>query len=167
MFRKILAAILSVFGITTSGADGPSTTPPIAPADMAALKAELCGLAERVAREGYDTRLDYSVESIKHVERILASIHDDYKRTKAEDGLNGIAAEFAAYIVTVIERHYGPATWERDDPTFGPASFPLRWRGATVFPYSWCQKRIFEGPAEDVWSKFQALIINHESHKPK
>jgi hypothetical protein len=119
----------------------------------------LCGLAERIATEQFHTRLDYSVESVRQVERILAEIHNDYRKTHSDDGLNGIALEFAAYIVSIIQRHFGPAIWERDCPSFGEDAFPLHWRGSSIYPYSWCQKRIFDGPADDVWFKFQTIVL--------
>ncbi len=41
--------------------------------DMRQLKDEMSALAERIGREAFDTHLDYSVESIKEVERILGA----------------------------------------------------------------------------------------------
>jgi hypothetical protein len=120
---------------------------------------KLCGLAERIASEHFHTHLDYSADSIQQVESILAKFHDDYRKTRSDEGLNGVALEFAAYIVTVIQRHFGPAEWERDCQSFGQDAFPLHWRGGSVYPYSWCQKRIFDGPADDVWFKFQAIVL--------
>jgi hypothetical protein len=73
--------------------------------------------------------------------------------------MNGIALEFAAYIVKVIETNYEPGEWVRDHPDFGKDAFPYRWKGKELFPFAWCQKRIFDGPADDVWAKFKALVL--------
>ena len=123
------------------------------------IQPELCGLAERIASEHFRTQLDYSVDSIRNVERILAAFHKDYRKTRSEDGLNGVALEFAAYIVSVIQRHFGPAQWERDCPSFGEDTFPLHWRGSSIYPYAWCRKRVFDGPSDDVWFKFRAIVL--------
>lgn len=123
------------------------------------IQQKLCGLAERIASEHFGTRLDYSVESVRQVERILGELHDEYQKTQSENGLNGIALEFSAYIVSIIQCHFGPAQWERDCPSFGEDAFPLHWRGSSIYPYAWCQKRIFDGPADDIWFKFQAIVI--------
>lgn len=123
------------------------------------IQAKLCRLAERIASENFGTHLDYSPDSIQQVERILGEIHDQYQKTKSDDGLDGIALEFAAYIVSVIQRHYGPAQWERDCPTLGEDAFPLHWRGSSIYPYAWCQNRIFDGPADDVWLEFQTIVL--------
>jgi len=129
------------------------------------IQPKLCGLAERIALESFNTKLDYSVDSIRRVERILSTVHDSYRKTRSDDGLNGIALEFAAYIVSVIQRHFGPAEWERDCKTFGADAFPLHWRGSSIYPYAWCQKRIFDGSADDVWFKFQAIVLGKPQPK--
>ena len=126
------------------------------------LKNKLSTLAERVANEAFGKQLDYSVESVKEVESILAVLHEEYKSTGSEDGLQGIAMEFGAYIVKVIEEHFGPAEWQRNDESFGDDTFPLQWRGSTLFPVGWCLKRLLDGAADDVWFKFEALVLNHE-----
>ncbi len=52
---------------------------------------ELAGLAQRVAREAYGLELEYSVESIHKVETILGQLHKEFRRTKDDDGMNGLA----------------------------------------------------------------------------
>ena len=125
------------------------------------LKEQMSLLAERIAREGFKIQLDYSVESIKQVEHILGKIHDEYKTTKSEEGLQGIAFEFAAYIVKVIEQNFGNAEWERDHSSIGKNTFPLQWRDSTLFPFGWCLKRIYDGDEENVWFKFKASVIDN------
>ena len=127
--------------------------------DMQQLKNEMSALAERIAQEGFGIHLNYSVESIKQVERILGDVHRDYKSTHSEEGLQGIALEFGAYIVKVIEQHFGSAEWQRNDASFGEDTFPLQWRGSTLFPVGWCMKRILDGAGDNVWLKFKTLVL--------
>ncbi len=165
MLQRLLHWIRSAFGISSAPEQVLKIdSEPIPREDMARLKAKLCELAEHVGN-GFGIHLDYSVKSIRHVERILGMIHDDYRRTGSEDGLRGLALEFGAYIVAVIERHYGPTKWERDNPEFGDDSFPLRWRDSTIFPVAWCMKRIIDGPGDDVWCKFDVIIRKSASNK--
>lgn len=98
--------------------------------DMLTLRTKMCELAEQVAR-GFGVTLDYSERSVRDVERILGEIHTEYRRTKSEEGLQGLALEFGAYLVSVLEKHRGPVVWKRDHPDFGEDAFPLEWRGAT------------------------------------
>ena len=124
------------------------------------LKEEMSLLAERIAKEGFGITLDYSPESIRQVEQILESIHKDYKKTHSEEGLYGIAFEFGAYIVQVIERNFGTAKWERNHKSIGENTFPLYWQNSTLFPVEWCRKRIFDGSGDNVWMKFRIHILN-------
>lgn len=103
------------------------------------------------------------MDSVQQVEKILGAFHDEYRKTRSDEGLNGVPLEFAADIVTIIQQHFGPAQWERDDPAFGADVFPLHGRDSTINPYAWCQKRIFDGPANDVRSKFRTLVLGRSS----
>jgi hypothetical protein len=126
---------------------------------MPEVQKELTNLALRVAKESFDIKLDFSHNSIRQVEKILSAFHDDYKKTKDDSGLNGIAFEFAAYIITTIEKNTEKGKWERDHPQFGEGAFPFYWKNQTLFPVEWCKKRIFDGPGDNVWSKYQVLVL--------
>jgi len=126
--------------------------------DLNKLKDRLSALAIDIAT-GFDLELDYSPASIKKVEKILGTVHREYKRTKNDDGLHGIAIEFAAYIIKVIEANFAAGTWKRDHTLIGPDSFPYDWNGHELFPYGWCLKRILDGPGDNVWVKFNALVM--------
>ena len=131
----------------------------IARDDMPALRAKMCSLAEQVAA-AFDVELDYSERSIQDVDHILGQLHEEYRRTKSEDGLQGIALEFGAYLVSVLERQRGPVLWKRDHADYGTDTFPVEWRGATLFPVGWCLKRILDGPSDDLLSKWQSLVLS-------
>ncbi len=123
------------------------------------LHTKLLNLALEIAK-GFGVKLDFSFNSIQKVEEVLGRIHEDYKKTKSEDGMNGIAIEFAAYLVEVINRHSDEkGVWYTDDSHFGEKTFPFEWKGDTMFLYSWCQKRIFDGKADDVYFKYQSIIL--------
>jgi len=128
--------------------------------DLQKLKEQMSLLAERIAREGFKIHLDYSVKSIEQVEHILGKIHDEYKSTKSEEGLQGIAFEFAAYIVKVIEQNFGDVEWQRNHSTIGENTFPLQWRNSTLFPFGWCLKRIYDGKEENLWIKFKVSVVD-------
>ena len=131
---------------------------------MKRLQKELTDNALDIAKDAGVT-LDFSHQSINHVERMLGECHREFKRTKDEEGLHGIALSFSAYIVTVIERHFEPGTWKKHDPDWGKHSFPYHWRDGTTFIYGWCLKRILDGPGDNVWSKYQAIVLSQQSRK--
>ncbi len=125
--------------------------------ELLKLQEELTGLALQIATS-QNIKLDFSVDSVKEVEKVLSIIHNDYKKTKNEEGVRGIALEFAAYIISVIEKNLGVGYWERDSD-MGKDTFPYTLEnGKIIFPFSWCLKRIVDGSSDDVWAKFQTII---------
>ncbi len=132
------------------------------PTQLDQLKEEMSLLAERIAGEGFGVTLDYSIESIKQAEKVLGEIHKDFKKTRSDDGFTGIAFEFAAYIVKVIEKNIGPVRWERDHPEMGPDSFPLYLDEGVLFPLSWCVKRVYDGPGDNIWTKFSVFVLKQD-----
>jgi hypothetical protein len=123
------------------------------------LQNELCDLAIQISNY-YKIKLDFSNNSIKNVEKILSIIHKDYKKTKNDEGLNGIALEFGIYIIKVIEKNFEKGKLERDHKDFGENTFPYYLKDSVIFPYGWCQKRIFDGTGDNVWIKYQTLVLN-------
>jgi len=117
------------------------------------------GVAQAVTMgEEMGLPLDGSPDSVQQVEKILAQHHEDFLARQDDEGLFGLCVIFGAYIIDVIERNYGPGRWERNDPDFGEDTFPYHWRGSRMFPVIWCQKRIYDGPGDDVWFKFCAAV---------
>jgi hypothetical protein len=126
---------------------------------MVQLQSQLTHLALRVAKENFGTTLNFSHESIRDVERILGELHKEYIRTKREEGVRGLAAEFGAYIITVIEKNSENGVWKPDHPSIGPGSLPFHWRDSTIFPVAWCLKRIVDGDSDNVWVKYEAFVL--------
>ena len=134
--------------------------------EMSNLKKKLTGLALQIAG-AMNVKLDFSHKSVENVESILARIHDEYKKTRDDDGLRGIAVEFAAYMISVMEQNGLKGTWKRDHPDMGPQTFPYEWGEQTLFIYGWCMKRIFDGPGDDVWIKYKTFVLSEiEKKKP-
>ncbi len=127
--------------------------------DLEALKERLAGLAGQVAKEAFGIDLDYSVSSVRRVEEILAELHRDYAQTRDQEGLNGLALEFAAYVIKVIEKNFNPGVWRRNHRVYGDETFPYEWRGIDLFPYGWCLKRILDGPGDNMWTKFEGNVL--------
>ena len=162
MRRRLFTGLLSVLGLAPQAQAAPTDVPaqPIQQ-QMSDLKETLSALAVQVGKESFSITLDYSEASIEKVEFILGELHKEYAKTKREDGIRGLAAEFAAYIIKVIEKHYEAGVWTRDHPSMGVGSFPYEWRGATIFPASWCFKRIVDGVGDDVSVKYRVFVVEH------
>ncbi len=129
------------------------------PPDVETLMQQMNQSAFKVA-SSYGVALDYSDESVQGVESILGDFHNEFKKTKDDSGLRGIALFFAAYLGEVIRRKGLGGSWSRNHPTIGEDSFPFAWNGGDLFLYGWCQKRIFDGKEDDVWIKYRVCVLD-------
>jgi hypothetical protein len=106
---------------------------------------------------GQGKTLDYSPESVKVVEAILAELHDKWAKGALSDkDVNTMAIRYGAYIGEVLRRKDG-GSWATDHPAGGPKSYPIHWKDHDSFPVRWCGKRILNGAEDNVWFKFQVL----------
>lgn len=103
-------------------------------------------------------KLDFSDSSISRVENFLSQLHDEYIKTGNDEGLHGLAIIMGFYIIEVIERNHGKGQLERNHPHYGENTFTFFWNNNTIFPVAWCQKRIFDGDADNVETKYKAFI---------
>lgn len=101
--------------------------------------------------------LDLSAESVALLEDQLAFLHEAVIEDPTLEGMEGCAMFYGAYLVSVFERIFGDGTWESNHPEIGDHTYPFYIMDITIFPIEWCRKRIFNGPADDVHFKFQAL----------
>lgn len=130
--------------------------------DIKELQKKLTELALEIGRY-YRIELDFSTQSVKSVEKILSKISKEYHKTQNEEGIKGMALEFAAYIITVIEKNITIGKWERNSTDFGKDTFPYDLGdGNIIYPYAWCLKRIYDGEGENVYSKLCALVLKQK-----
>ena len=138
-----------------------------AEAELAKLKVRMSKLAMKIASESFGIELDYSPASMRKVERVLGRIHKRYVKSGDDEGLVGVAFEFAAYIVQVVEKNFGKGVWRRDHRVMGRGSLPFHWNQTVIFPFGWCLKRIFDGPGDDVWVKFNLFVVEEAQKRAR
>jgi hypothetical protein len=114
----------------------------------------LTGEAVGMAREDHGTVLDYSDKSVMDVEKILGALHEEYRSSRSETGVKGLAMAYGAYIGEVIRRRTPGSIWERNHPVVGEKSYPLLVSGGALFPCGWCYQRIINGAEDNVWHKY-------------
>lgn len=110
------------------------------------------------ASENSQVNLDYSVESIKQVEKILGGVHDQYVKNHKSVSVTGLGSAYGAYIGEVIRKSEPNAHWLRDDE-MGEKTYPIVWgpRQGHSYPMAWCAHRIENGDEDNVWLKYYAL----------
>jgi hypothetical protein len=119
-----------------------------------------------VADKCYSIPLDFSVESVKKTEEILAKLHEEYLKKNSQKGVRGLAMAFGAYIGECIRKTEQGVDWALDHPVGGKKSYPLHWAGEDLFPMAWCFRRITNGPEDNVWHKYKVLIEKRNKQAP-
>ncbi|HSX16846.1 MAG TPA: hypothetical protein VLH86_01970 [Patescibacteria group bacterium] len=126
------------------------------------IRKKLIRLALDLASEDYHIELDFSEKSLRKVDEILLTLRKQLKSTPDSEekrlGTQGIALELCAYIVQVIENHYGEGKWERDSKEYGKETWPFTHSGVTIFPMNWCLKCIDNGRKDKVWRKYNTFV---------
>jgi hypothetical protein len=118
---------------------------------------ELAEMAVHMAKTEHGVALDYGVDSVEKVERILGSIDEEKGEGQVPlERRRELAVRYGAYVGEVIRRKWD-GRWARHHEVMGPDSFPISWRGHDSFPIGWCFKRLTNGPEDNVWRKLQVL----------
>lgn len=113
----------------------------------------------------FNYKLDYSDNSIKSVDKILLKLRKDYLKTKHEKQLESFALVFGLYIIEVYERNHGQGYLQRRLTGHSKDDFPYYRNGELIFPCIWCLNRLFDESAEDVWVKYNSLILVRTASK--
>jgi len=72
-----------------------------------------------------------------------------------------------AYLGEVIRRSHN-GVWAVDSADGGKDSFPVIIDNTyEIFPCMWCLKRLGNGPHENIWRKYIALVVNRTNATPE
>jgi hypothetical protein len=124
--------------------------------------------AVEIAEQG-KISLDYSVDSIRIVEQQLASLHLAIpkgfiaklrKMGPADAEIHLMAMTFGAYVGEVLKKHLG-GHWSEDnslEPGTKVPTLHLANGGGEIWPQLKVEKRLRDGPGDNVWHYAQMLL---------
>lgn len=129
------------------------------PADIDAYMAGQAELTVKYARAVHSVDLDFSVESVEIVERILGDIHQANSAKPLSDSeLEGQVIRWASYLGETAKR-IRAGRWQRDS-TLGKDTFPVQFdEQNAIFPIAWVHKRITNGEEDNVKFKFHVAML--------
>ncbi|HYN15999.1 MAG TPA: hypothetical protein VES66_09475 [Terriglobales bacterium] len=111
-----------------------------------------------LARERFHIALDWSDASVQDVESILKRLHEQISHAKpSAEQVSQFAKTFGSYVGEVFRRNHG-ARWGM--VSLGNDSFPglqAKRTRAEFWPWGKVQKRLVNGPEDNVWHYFQIL----------
>ena len=122
---------------------------------------EFIGFASQSAVTDAETyehvKLDYTVDSLRQVDKILGHVHEAYVKNPSSIHLSGVASEYGAYVGEVIRRSQANVYWTRDSKVMGEKSYALHWKAGESYPLTWCAERITNGDEDSIWIKYSVL----------
>lgn len=139
------------------------------------LAKQMKSLAENavaLAREQHLATLDYSEDSLKLVEDILAKLSQDvpkswfsrlFGRGPSRKQIDSMCKLMGAYIGEVIAGKWN-GTWHMDS-TFGRPLPAVSVLGGNIYPTNKVYKRLVDGEGENVWAYYQ-MLKHMDEHGP-
>ncbi|MEW6532780.1 MAG: hypothetical protein AB1473_18255 [Thermodesulfobacteriota bacterium] len=122
--------------------------------------------AIELARDHFGLTLDWSDESVRHVETILAAFHSQILAANpSEDLVYGVAKALGSYVGEVFRKNHG-AVW--GNVTLGYGTFPgLRAdrTGGEFWPWEKAYDRLRNGPEDNIWH-YYCLIRAQDGNGP-
>lgn len=121
-----------------------------------------------MANANFGIKLDWSDKSVKKVEGMLGCLHDDMAQSNPpEEAVWTFAKAFGSYVGEVLRKNHGG---EWGIVTLNGQSFPgMQQDGERLcWPWGRAQKRIVNGPEDNMWHYYQLLIPpNADAPKPE
>jgi hypothetical protein len=127
--------------------------------NIARIAAAYCLDCIDVAKANFQMELDGSDASIELVERMLGELHDQLPTAKpSEEQIGAFAKMFGSYVGEVFRLKHG-AEW--GIVRLGETEFPSMRSsadGLQFWPWERSYKRIIEGPENNIWHYYVALV---------
>jgi hypothetical protein len=124
----------------------------------------LADIAVALARDQHQIELDFSEDSLKLVEQILARLSEDVPKSRvlrllgrgpSRAQIESICQMMGAYIGEVIRRKW-EARWHMD-PAFGSPLPALSVHGGKMYPTNKVYKRLVHGEGDNIWAYYEML----------
>ena len=134
-------------------------TPTFAPDPRIEQVAEAYALdAVDFAKSAFRLKLDWSDESVRHVETMLAELHNQVESAQPdEEKIFTFGKMFGSYVGEVYRKRHG-GVWGMvtlDGQTFTGMQAPS---GTNFWPWGRAQNRIVNGPEDNIWHYYQILV---------
>ncbi len=123
---------------------------------------EFANQAVEVALSEHQTKLDYGIESISAVDRILETIHLQHVSSAIpERELSRIVLTWGSYLGTVLKKRLG-GNWQTDSAAAGNNTYPLQCKNREAIPVMWCLQRIRRGSNASIVVKTNEFLESIE-----
>jgi hypothetical protein len=142
--------------------------------DLQAHIAALAEVAVEHAQQSFQTKLDYSPESLRLVEEILGKLHSTVPkgffslmlgRKATPEQVSRMATAYGAYIGEVTRSRWG-GEWSMKSALYAEPTLTLRVHGEEIYPPGKAYKRLINGPEDNVWHYYHVLARDYGENEP-
>ena len=110
------------------------------------------------AKDTHGIELDWSNDSVQEIERIAAVLHEEYKKSPpSSEQLEPFYKALGSYVGEVFRRKHG-ADWGWVSLQGGRFPGLQAKAGALFWPWGRAMNRIVNGPEDNLWHYYQALV---------
>lgn len=123
--------------------------------------------AVALARDHFQTNLDFSENSLEQVEAILSILHKSLSEGISSQQIKSgsfhhqiwqMAKIWGSYLGEVMRRRWG-GEWLTETPAHPGTVITLRMQGLDIFPLAKVYKRLVRGSEDNIWHYYQVLIL--------
>ena len=131
--------------------------------DISAMMRALADEAVKMGREGFETELDFSEASLQKVEQILSQLSKEMPENAGETDIDEMSKVWGGYLGEVMRRRWG-GEWTIDYYPGGQyLIITLNVNGSKLFPSMKVNRRLTEGPQENVWDFYRTVKTRLEA----
>ena len=131
--------------------------------DISAMMLAFADEAVKMAREGFETELDFSESSLQQVEQILSHLCNEMPESAGESAVDEMSKVWGGYLGEVVRRRWGGERTIDYYPGGQYLIITLNVNGSRLFPSMKVNRRLTEGPQENVWDFYKTVKARLES----
>jgi hypothetical protein len=119
--------------------------------------------AVKMGRESFEMDLDFSEGSLQKVEQILSHLANEMPESAGETAVDEMSKVWGGYLGEVVRRRWG-GEWTIDYYPGGQyLIITLNVAGSKLFPSMKVNRRLTEGPQENIWDFYKTVKARLEA----
>lgn len=131
--------------------------------DISAMMLAFADEAVKMGREGFEVELDFSESSLQKVEEILTHLSTEMPESASEASIDEMSKMWGGYLGEVVRRRWG-GEWTIDYYPGGQfLIITLNVNGSKLFPSMKVNRRLTEGPQENIWDFYKTVKARLEA----
>jgi hypothetical protein len=133
------------------------------PKDISAMMLAFADEAVKMGRKRFEMELDFSENSLQKVEQILAHLANEMPESAGKTAIDEMSKVWGGYVGEVVRRRWGGEWTVGYYPGGQFLIITLNVNGSKLFPSMKVNRRLTEGPQENVWDFYKTVKARLEA----